>query len=243
MKRFLYFIPDYDGAMIEPGKLGDHGLGHLAGEVSSRRCVGPTEGSGLLVCLKGDLLPAYDPESQDWQQVDGRWLGCRRGELPGPEDLVRADGIGGEPVPLEDGSLWLVPIARATVNDVTLPKTMGVDADGEFTLAPISRYQAIADDAERVWQHYARQQGEDIGGEPLTQQDAFRIVVNALAQNYRVTASEVTVLQLITTHNLAAILDQLVDVPALNAMFAGMAEAQKKTEDPVIPDTSATDDG
>ena len=245
MRRFLYFIPGQTGAMISAEDQGKAKLSHLGRELETRGSKGPDGAGGMLVGVStpGPTI-SYAPDAQTWHKVAGVWVGYQNGEMPGPEDLARPDALPGGAVVLEDGNHWTVPIARSTVNDTTIPQTLGLDADGTMVTGPIARYKAIVDDAERVWNHYCHQWGfEDAERVDITVAEAWEIAGRALAQNYRLSGVEASVLGIFTTSNIKDVIEQLIDLPSLEAMQTAIEATQKKTELPATPDTSDTADG
>ena len=216
MPGFMYFT-DTTSSVATPDLLSGLGLSHItdSGETVNRRGLGPG-GSGLIFCAKGDFEPKflkYDSDSQTWIKCDsGRWwIGFPPDHKPTPADLKRAGFIGGHTVMLEDGCDWAVPVITA------LPGSFSIQ-DGEISMGHVDRFAPLRDDADRVFQKFlfdAASAGGESGGIDMTRQECFDIACRSLAVNYRVSMWEVAAMGALTTDNVLAVLEAILDIPTL----------------------------
>ena len=262
MAGFLYFISG--GHAVNAELLARVGLAEVfSGESPAfRGCSNGPAGLGGVICAApesalapGGKLPAigFFPERQSWRPAPGEkfWLGAEAANPPTPADLARPQQIGGYRLTLEDGTSWLVPIARSFPRGTILPKRMILGEHGELVWEPLPRFAAFCADAERIWDDFRRAfgllaEGEQV--EPLSVDDARDLAVRALAVNYRVGLAELAWLGCLTTLNQVKILDAVIDLPAIIEADAAFAEAIKKNAaaaaaQPSPPHPSASDTG
>jgi hypothetical protein len=187
----------------------------------------------------------YYPDAQTWRvfpnpqslipnPLPSVWIGYATAEPPGPADLIRLRPLDGHWVELADGRPWLVPIARGYSSDgsggyLALPQTIALDAVGKWdTGRVIPKYEALWSLAQRWWDSLigarpaadsdaARSAGEGLTTVVFEFSDWIDAAVTALAANYRVGPIEVDLLGLLTTETPRAILNALVDWPAVEA--------------------------
>lgn len=128
MRRFLYYLPNRDqpGGQSEADRIRAAGLGERFGLFAADRPTlepptnfarqavarGPDGQAGLLVSPTQGGGCIYAPDAQSWIDCGGWWLGWNIGDRPTPRDLERADPIRGQALPLGDGQLWTIPVAR-----------------------------------------------------------------------------------------------------------------------------------
>ncbi|HEV7301609.1 MAG TPA: hypothetical protein VGN72_19750 [Tepidisphaeraceae bacterium] len=242
--NFLYFVPTRQKSLTK-AKLAELGLGYAIDENTSignqDAPRGPGDQSGLIVSLprKGGKASAtlYKPDAQVWKPgPEARyWVGLNKGERPGPDDLCRANLIGGEPVKLRDGRAWTVPIARSAVGGSTLPKELVLSDDGHaWVEADLAEYFALSNHAARLFPLFygiplvAPASGDGADGEAdgegesttateeppeLPWQEATDMAVDAMAINYRLSRIEASMLRLFSTATVRDVLQALVDLP------------------------------
>lgn len=239
MSGFLYFLPGEQN--YRPAQLVEYGLTHIvdAGDTILHRQVvrGPENRPGVVIGARAS-----------WSDADVKWSdGLRHrpfpamyadkqalccwvdGELPGPADLARAKQLVGQHLTLADGNAWLIPHARQYSNGMyreTTPRTIDVDDQtGEFISGEvIPQYQAIWNHAEQYMKLMLATAEEIEDGEfrDIEFHHPLQLIVDSIAANYRVSARELGVLQIVDDQMYHAVASVLVDL-------AGMAQIQKKT--------------
>ena len=250
---FLYYIPGATYAGLNASLLHACGLGAtfsdllanpapLMTRVQCRQvhANGPDGGSGVIIAHQAaagsadsDQIIGMQADSQTWVACkDGDfWLGRRRGWSPTPNDLERPRGSGftaGYDVPLGDGQIWTVPTVRKIGRVAALPQSMQMDlATGEFQLAILQRYAAAWEASGEIFDHVFSTRG-------LLWARAFKLCVDMLSLNYRVSEYEVSLLGLITTDNYQEIYEAVVDWNKVIELIPGMSGSpnadQKKTQ-------------
>jgi hypothetical protein len=125
---------------------------------------------------------------------------------------------------LGDGRPWEVPtIRKSDGGPGTLPRDMFWDEEGKFILRLQTRY-------EHIWQQTARVASLFFdAGPPISFEDCLRIVLDALALNYRIGPVEQRVLGLIDTANCQECLWMLVDGPWWDQAMQELRDAEKKS--------------
>lgn len=232
------------------------------GLVRCQTADGPAGAGGVVLGDASLVAPdrcRYQAEAQQWCATDlaglhcGRWLDA---PAPGPEHLARPDQLGGHLVELADRQRWLVPIARGWLEEdgelrwyVALPqrleRTGGAWQRGSV-LPRYARLWQIAEQWEQRWAAGVAAAMAGAGDDPagaagellaveLSVSDAADLACEVLAANYRITATEVSLLGLLADATPAAVLDALIDRPTR------IAWAKKKYA--AAPDSPSTPDG
>lgn len=203
----------------------------LAGLLPERRIcrqtsAGPS-GPGLLIA--DDPLPAgfelrYDAQSQKWQRVPDAnlWVGYDAAHPPAPQSLARAKQLPGYPVSLLDGHNWLIPQLREWIPSdtltfrCTLPRVIKQSEDtGEFVLGDVvPQYRAVWEAGLRVSDELFRQLTEGATA-ALDDAEVLKFCIDLLELNYRVNASVVSLLELLSSAEIAAIVQVAVDLDRL----------------------------
>jgi len=218
---FCYFLPNIK--RVERAELAEFGLlDRLDANCHQRQAAtGPTGSAGLVVSMSSAL--GYYRDRQKWvpSQCGKYWIGYEQPLTA--SDLARVEQLDGHSVRLEDGSDWLIPVARSFVNGCVLPQSLALGPDGSVVTEVLPRYVAFSKRAESIWENFIAdcktQSGEPVEtvepSESFTVADYFNIAVEALALNYRVGPQEVSLLRLLTTANVLRIAQAIIDVPTL----------------------------
>lgn len=229
----LVYIPDlrtpktFDSLRaVGLGGLHDEGLSLNGAEVLN----GPDGTSGVVFSwpVGPQIAAGYFPDSQTWHKCSkdgdkeaGRaWVGWNSLTPPKPEELARKRVRMGEPVILNDGNYWTVPIAKA------LPRVVGgFDENGKVKMTVAKAYEEFFNASFQTLERYV---SANEGGAPMTWEEAFEYAVKALAVNYRVNRDIVAAMGILTT-------DLLWTVCETTTEFKQIAEAlSKKKEPPAI---------
>ena len=254
MAGFLYFLPGLHGAtQADLARVGLAGV-FAADAPAVRGCDrGPDGLQGVVVAVPGieqlagtPARHGYFPDEQTWRNLGEYWLGWETAAPPRPADLRRPEMLAGYLIKLDDGSHWLCPVARSMPRGSILPRRMSLGPNGEIVWQALPRYAAFCAMAERAWLDYRRANGWLDPNDQivtLTSDDARDIAVACLAMNYRVGAAEVAALEILTEQNMLAVLDAMIDVPALREVALRAAEQQKKNSPATIPAGSSSDAG
>ncbi len=133
----------------------------------------------------------------------------------------------------------MVPRARAFPAGCVLPKALLLGPDGEVIEGDVlERFAALGAVAERIWPVLRVELGwaapeDDFRG--IERAEAWALALRALGINYRIGGHEASLLALLTTENISAVLSAIVDGPEI--------EARAKKKAASTPDGSASDDG
>lgn len=216
-------------------------------------------GTILSINAPGALAPprfGYYPQSNDWHKIsDDLYLGLDRHDPPQPRDLQRPSrrtDAAGKPLPphpghlvtCADGRTWEVPVVRRPNDTTELPRYMGWDAAGNFSLRIDPAYQAVWDMTAEVVTIFFESAMSQISYER-----AAELSLAALALNYRVTRPLVSHARLLATSDWEAILGALVDLPTYKAIAhqeaarnkGRPATASANSSDPTPADNCAHD--
>jgi len=248
MAGFLYFIPGLKGVADDDLRrvglwpvLGGASL--AVGEVTG---AGPSGGPGALFApepVHADgkaAVVAYQPDDQAWAIAPkgGQYcLGFWTAKPPRPDDLARPAPLDSYMVPSPAGD-WCVPVARHFDRGTALPHHVYLGDDGKAVEGEVlERFAALSAHGDRVWDGFRAQEGLLDEGEapapPIDATEAFTIVAEALAFNYRVSVVEANLLarhgRWLPSDALTAALRCLFDLPGwLAAEQARKAAAEKK---------------
>ena len=250
---FYYFCPGAAGLL--PNELG-YALGPKGVAKSVMQRGGPNDGGGGAVFYDDGVRQPTDWAKIDWRKMPGLpfYFGVDPSvALPGPDELVRDEIIAGYPIALgdSDGPRWTIPLARCWPEGSQIPSSMGYGPDGAFVTKPVARYAPLCRKAERLFDTLAVEYGlvekpddaelvEISGGK-----EGFDLAVEILAVNYRVSAAEVSMLELVSTDMLHMIIGCLVDLPQISVEAEKrMKLGQKKTDSSTESDAAdSTSDG
>lgn len=229
---FLYFLPNERVSSVTESILQRFGLTHIRDHVTQavhfRDVVanGPGGQPGAVIgvadCWEAEEVKQSDaiewvkfPKSHAQSQA---WLGWKKGELPKPESLRRADGtIPGDMIRLADGELWEVPIARDVTGSCLLPRAFDLDEEtGEWVSSRVRR------EYTKLWEHalgyytnkaaaYIEAQASGVDKYAFEIPDGERLVADALAVNYRVSMRELATLGVLVTGIVQDVAEILID--------------------------------
>ncbi len=243
MPGLLYFLSGQSGE-VSPELVDAHGLGYaFEGPLAGCRCfAGPDGQAGLVVADPRHVSPdaiGFHKDRQEWIRAAGPvFVGRYRDQATTPENLARREQLGGHRVTLGDRQAWLVPMARAHVEE-----------DGELRWTHALARRLTRDDAGRwragdvvprlawLWDHAVRwDEALDAaiaGAEPndprtelVVRFDRYvETAIEVLAANYRLGPAETDLLGLFTYESTGvflcpearAVLDALADRPTLVA--------------------------
>lgn len=225
---FLYFV-NRAAVAPEPDSLPRLGLAHAFERPPESRQVstGPGGASGVLLAQPPTDLArfVFKADAQTWRRIPGHadtWVGRWNDEAIGPTELARRDMLSGHSVKLGDGQQWLVPVARAYIEDSgelrwynALPAVWDVDDEGNWVRGAVEkRYAALWNDAEQAADAFSegvRQMAD--GKMPFDMGDHRGAAVRALGANYRLGPAEVGMLGLFSDQTAIMVLDALCDGP------------------------------
>jgi hypothetical protein len=254
MPGFVYFIEDSKiekpgKQLLDKGDLERAGLAHLfdgEGPNCNHTTGGPGGKAGLTFSMQGATrTPAqYDKSVQTWTEgPDGvYWIGYTTAERPTPADLVRKRPIAGRTLTLLDGNEWIVPVARSIAGGSTLPTRLVLGPDKKSwrttELPQFLHLCELADDVFRLYEsspeHPHPAAEYDPSGRIAFRFDfGMRVVLAALATNYKVGAMEVDLLGLLGTDDMSLIMNTLIDLDAYNEMVS--AELGKRQASDTAP--------
>jgi hypothetical protein len=244
MASLLYFVPNRQTG-LSAEELRAIGLGHaLDGSVHQQTVSAGPGGNGGVVLADGQHCdPArvrYVPAEQDWVETPFGSLGRWKSDAIGPADLIRDKPLNGHFVELADGKKWLCPVARTHGTEAgavcwyhSLPRSVSMGTNRKWkpgTVVP--RYRRLWEICQAWWDVRAASavtaQTAELGDTIRFDFDGLHeSAVECLATNYRLGPDEISVLGLFDSGSARAILDALIDMPALIALTE---ELEKKTE-------------
>lgn len=258
MPGFLYFVPGRD----LPGQVDVDAAG-LAYAFESPPDgtgvrLGPSGAAGVTIAQTGSLPTArirYTPEVQEWRAVvdspQGVWIGRYKEDRIGPTDLARKEQLAGPEVKLADGNSWIVPVARAVIEEdarpawyCALPQISTRGKDGRWTVGDVLQRYAPLWQLATNWDDFRQQAilqalDEETADQPATTMqfefdELHEAAVLAMRMNYRLGADEVDMLGLFTQQHAVDILNATIDLPR-------RLEIIKKNAHP--PDSQTTSGG
>lgn len=198
-----------------------------------------------VVLTLGESAGFY-PDKQRWDRfaldVPEHWIGTYIDAQPDPKDLERDEMIAGHRVKLRDGNDWLVPSARSFAGGTSLPQDLMLGPDGKLVGEISAEYRGLFDRASdlaaSVYRDYTEEEmAADTIIVEMEPEDMFRLAVDALAVNYRVSIEEVNHLRLLNSPAMHAVLRALVDFPTfveLAKELAAQDDRKKKIESTAI---------
>lgn len=223
----LYFIPD--AKAMSAGLLAEHGLDRLLIPSSHRETLrGPGGQAGLIVgdnTLPPDRL-RYDEQKQTWSPRFGltSLVGTHSDHPITPEKLARPQQLPGEEITLLDGRRWRVPLLRKWEDDeqlcfrTELPRVVQQSPEtGRFILGEVvPQYRSLWQRSLAIGQYMMEQLQHSKSAE-LDDDEIHQFACDLLAVNYRVDASVLSHLRLLTPELLGAILRSALDWDTLRA--------------------------
>lgn len=134
-----------------------------------------------------------------------------------PPALSRRSQVSGIAVQLGDGHSWVVPTVRRFPTGTMLPQRL-VLMDGEWCSAVFDKYLPLCDRVSKLWDEYTKAHEIDFG-------DFVQVACEALSVNYRVSAAEISILNLLNTENVQHdVFYALVDMEAAKRMVETSAK-------------------
>jgi len=252
---FLYYLPRITYADVNASTIAAAGLAAVFRDLLvtprvtqdriSRRQVhtgGPDGGSGAIFAAtprpgEPETIIGYFRDRQTWLNCGPFWLGYETGTLPAPEVLRRDRPLEGYLHTLGDARDWEVPIVRKAGRISRLPRSMGIDSEGRFTLSPLPEFDAAWDAAGKMFDHI-------FSPDPFPFSEAFALCVEVLALNYRIGPREAAALKLFTTENFERVFEAAVDMPLVVEMLGPQSSAIGADGEPVVqkktPEDSST---
>lgn len=227
MAGFLYYIPGRNGVvdglleqvglsdrLLRPTSCGtNHGPDGGRGVVL---CEGGDPPRVRFDAAKQVWTPGTEPGSVTPDKAaPGVYVGRWNDEVIRPADLLRPRALSGHRCVLEDGQEWIVPVLSARFGGGTIPGVLGLDAaTGAWVRKPAARHRRVCEIGDRLFEHYLRAimaaarpepgaeapvetPGGSGGSGGLTVQDAVEMAAAILAVNYRVTATELALLEVL----------------------------------------------
>lgn len=221
----LYFLPEVKA--LTPEVLERHGLTHLDSRTSRETYRGPGGQSGLLVgesTTPAELL-SYHETQQTWSPRFGldSLVGHWHQHPVTPAILARTNQIAGPSVTLLDGHAWQIPQLRqwragddSLVVNSKLPCVMQQSpSNGRFILgAVVPQYRQLWESSLEIAQHLLSQLSAGTVAE-LDDDRVNHFVIDLLAVNYRIDASIVSHLQLLTPGHCGEIVCAALDLDTL----------------------------
>ena len=242
MGVFLYYLPNKVPASLTRDDVHRAGLGDslrdcLESQIAFRERLivhhlhagGPDGSSGVLLCappangLELQQSVGYYPARQAWRQCGDFWLGHDTSDPPAPEMLARPERVSGYETLLGDGQIWNCPTIRRGGAFVNLPRAMGVDGSGQFTMRVLPAYDWAWELSGEIWDKL-------IAVKTFPFPEAFRLAVAAIGLNYRVGSHEATELGLITTENYESVFEAVIDGPKIKELLGEPDQDVKKNE-------------
>ncbi|PCJ55322.1 MAG: hypothetical protein COA79_21000 [Planctomycetota bacterium] len=229
MSGFQYFIPAQSNDSLRY-KLR---LTNLSPYIDKIGSVGycQFEGGGYLFTIKGKSngVSIGIREDQIIEDCDGYKIIIEKNDPPKPEDFIKDNLISGYEVELGDGNKWLLPIARKLNQGSQLPSTMHYISEGRYELQPMEEYLPLSEIAEKVEEDlmvvFGMSDNElNYSSLPTIYEACFKII----STNYNLSATEISLLKLVTTTNFQEITRALIDWELIRSEILNHFE--KKTQ-------------
>lgn len=220
----LFFIPEAKTA--SNALLEQHGLKFLDGRTTRHTLKGPS-GPGLLVADKSIAAGKLSYcESQRWSPRYGvdSLVGTDPATPVTPQSLQRDNILTGESITLLDGQAWTIPLLREwRLGDTLevegkLPRVMQqCPVTGRFVLgAVIPKYQSIWETSLAMANQILAQL-QKTAEATLDDNQIHQFAIDLLAINYRLDASVVSHLQILTPELCGQIICAALDIETLRA--------------------------
>jgi len=216
MSVFLYYIPGQKPTRETLKKLG---LEYLVGKGNpDARGVnkGPDGKPGYIflpdTTLVKEKIPArgYWEEKQEWHDFGEYWIGIDKNLKPGPEGMIRA-GVGelrGYQVELGDEREWFIPVARLLDGSTPLPKRLVWKDENWQEGEVVAKYTELFNHALKFADQLLTTEFSEV-----TFEYTANVATLALSFIYRIGPAEISVLELLNTHNEYDIILSIIDYP------------------------------
>ena len=250
MAGFLYYFPDVDPFQVSPSLLRGRGVilslrdlfvnWQPSHNVTVASVIhGPDGKCGCYVYPIPETgnLPrthGYDPQTQEWEDHGGYWLGIDTENKPTPPDLIRPTIVSGYEYRLGDDWDWICPVLREPNGSPNVPQSWGENGDG-FTEKILPQWEWAWKLSEKIWNVF-------IGDEDIERAEAWDICCQLLSINYRLGKHEVTKLGLVTSDNYVTIFQAAVNGELWKQALESKSDDEKKSEDST-PVTVNSSDG
>ena len=233
---FLYYLPQQSRVTAEVIDASDLRYALEPGHVTTCQVVrGPDGQSGLVIAESSApaTIIGYHEQSQTWRSAPKKpyWVGIDARKKPKPESLKRPNALSGHLVELADGNRWMVPVARAFLEDdgdlryyCALPHTVDLDEDGHWMVGNVQeRYSHLWLIAEKWWD---AKKSATVGDSRVSLDfgELHDSALAALQCNYRLGKVECVLLGLFAGSSAVAVLDALIDLPALEDVLKKKAD-------------------
>lgn len=247
--EFIYYVPraTSQSTQIPPA------LAYAFGDRVTSSAVhanGPDGGSGTVFggATYADNLAMFGVyhDRQTWKPYPGSpyWIGWNTEHPPQPAELIGENPIEGLAVRLGDGNHWQIPRARSCVQletgqlapIISLPRRMELTDGCEWVPGGVLQpYVDLFNVAEKWWQFLMQEAERSADSEEISIQvsEAADWCTTVLATNYRVSAVEVWLLDLLNDFTRGDILNAVVDLQTW------MDRAAKKNVTPSVNMNSA----
>lgn len=230
--NFIYAIKNtsvLSGAVLEKT-----GLGRVFDEPGKVQTTTSTEGPGGKPCLLcGNVPPRslrFKPDEQKWTDGnDGQYyVGFYVDDPPKPAGLARKNQLAGHEIELGDGNKWLIPVARKFAEGSVLPVALGIGANGQIITDELEEFAGFSGRAEKYYRDFLKWLGDIEGCNETDTAFRIKLALEALTTNYQLGCEEPFAMKLITSKNLTAILEAIIDVPTIVEVTRQAAEDKKK---------------
>jgi len=238
MAHLLYRV-DTPAPTLPPGT----GLESLLAAPVCTQVADPLTGAPCLLVSEGFLPPGHstiDHARQTWgpriTAPNGvkTWVGYWNEYRPTPGELARPAQLAALEIPLEDGQAWRLPRLMMPTGEPSVPLALGIGEDGKLTRTPMQRYRSLCDRARVVWRMVFDAEAAAAEGVALSEEEQFRLIADALAENYRLDAAGVSLLAMVSDRVLAQCLTALLGLDILEAMRRAR-ESEGKQDAPTQP--------
>ena len=175
----------------------------------------------LMTPCAGEFDLSYDPENQEWLEMDGIFIGVDSRAKATPEMLARQTARRGHLVKLGDSNDWKIPVARLCGGSSALPSRRVIKG-GRRAWAVEKEYRELSDFAERVWNMNAGVKVE------ISDDEIDVFCGKLLNMNYRLGVTEAVLLGLFTDSAQKGMIAAMIDWPTVEAI----GEELKKKQSP-----------
>ena len=167
------------------------------------------------------------PEArQAWEPLlgaDGVLVGHYTDQPPTPADLARPEQVAGHYTELEDGSQWLIPVARCFPEGSMLPQQLRLGSDGQWVSTIVERFAAFSGRVDGFFEELSTGNGYA----PAAYAD---LACEALSINYRIDRRGASHLGLLSDISVDRILGAVVDGPTVAAVTAELDQKKNQAD-------------
>lgn len=230
MRRFVYFLQNYQGAVSRAecataGKLEYAFPKNLP--FAAKQVDGGELGAGVLCCCGESAGLEFNAETHEYHAMTparpGVFIGVPRklADRPGPDDLLLAEQMlsEGERLVLNDGYEYNIPVCRFLLGDTALPRVLIYD-QGEIVWKTKQEYRELFSMSESIVRRLLLEADAE-----YTPGEIARWVGLALGVNYRIRDDEVCHLGLICSTDLEKISNIIIDGAKLASLLQSFQRA------------------